>query len=68
MCNLGIFTTLAYSSPGVLRVEGIFRNLSNMYDGLFSTEPCVILVFSELVAHSKPYQISLMESFIHNLV
>ena len=68
MCNLGIFTILVYSGPGVLRAEGIFRILSNMYDGLFSTELCVILVFSELGAHSKPYQISLMESFIHNLV
>ena len=68
MCNLGIFTILVYSGPGVLRAEGIFRILSNMYDGLFSTELCVILVFSELEAHSKPYQISLMESFIHNLM
>ena len=68
MCNLGIFTTLVYSSPGRLRAQGILRNLSNMYDGLFSTEPCVTLVFSELEAYSEPCQIFMMENFIHNLV
>ena len=39
MSNLGIFTTLVNSCPGRLRVEGILKNLSNMYDGMFSTEP-----------------------------
>ena len=68
MCNLGIFMTLVYSSPGMLRDQGILRNLSNMYDGLFSTEPCITLVFSELEAYSEPCQISMMENFIHNLV
>ena len=48
MCNLGIFTTLVYLNPGILRAQGILRNLTNMYDGLFSTEPCVTLVFSKL--------------------
>ena len=52
MCNLGIFTTLVYSSPGRLTAQGILRNLSNMYDGLFSKEHCVTLVFSELEAYS----------------
>ena len=37
MCNLGIFMTLVYSSPGILRAQGILRNLSKMHDGLFST-------------------------------
>ena len=68
MCNLGIFMTLVYSSPGMLRDQGILRNLSNMYDGLFSTELCITLVFSELEAYSEPCQISMMENFIHNLV
>ena len=45
MCNLGIFTTLVYSSSGRLRAKEILKNLSNMYDGLFSTEPCVTLIF-----------------------
>ena len=39
-----------YSSPIRLRAQGILRNLSNIDDGLFSTEPCVTLVFSELEA------------------
>ena len=68
MCNLGIFMTLVYSSPGMLRDQGILRNLSNMYDGLFSTELCITLVFSELEAYSEPCQISMMENFIHDLV
>ena len=68
MRNLGIFMTLVYSSPGMLRDQGILRNLSNMYDGLFSTELCITLVFSELEAYSEPCQISMMENFIHNLV
>ena len=68
MCNLGIFTTLEDSSPGRLRSQGILRNLSNMYGGLFSTEPCVTLVFSELEVYSEPCQIFMMENFIHNLV
>ena len=68
MCNLGIFTTLLYSSPGRLRAQGILRNLSNMYDGLFSTEPYVRLVFSELETYSEPCQIFVIENFIHNLL
>ena len=39
-----------------------------MYDELFSTEPSVTLVYSELEAYSKPFQISIMKIFIHNLV
>ena len=68
MCNLGLFTTRVYASPGRLRAHEILRNLSNMYDRLFSTEPCVTLVFSELEAYSEPCQIFMMENFIHNLV
>ena len=67
MCNLGIFTTLIYSSLGILRAQGILRNLTNMYDGLFSTEPCITLVFSELEAYSEPWQIYMMENFVHDL-
>ena len=48
MCNLGVFTALVYSSPSIFRAQGILRNLSNMYDGLFSTELCVTLVFRTL--------------------
>ena len=68
MCNFGIFTTLVYSSPGRLRAQWIIRNLSNMCDGLFSTEPCVALVFSELESYSRPCQIFMIENFIHKLV
>ena len=68
MCNFGIFPTLVYSSPGRLRAQGILRNLSNMYDGLFYTEPCVTRVFSELDAYSEPCQIFMMENVIYNLV
>ena len=68
MRHLGIFTTFVYLSPNILRAQGILRNLSNMYDGLFSAEPCVTLVYSELEAYSEPCQISMMENFIHNIV
>ena len=68
MCNLGIFTTLVYSSPGRLRAQGILRSLSNMCGGLFSTEPYVTLVFSELEAYSEPCQIFMIKNFIRNLV
>ena len=65
MFNLGIFTTLVYLTPNILRAEG---KLSNMYDELFSTEPYVTLVCSELEAYSEPCETSVMENFIHNLV
>ena len=65
MYNLGIFTTLVCSNPGRLRAQGILRNLSNMYDGLFSKEPSV---FSELEAYPEPCQIFMMEDFTQNLV
>ena len=68
MCHLGIFTTLVYLSPNILRAQGILRNLSNMYDGLFSAEPYVTVVYSELEAYSELCQVSMMENFIHNLV
>ena len=68
MCNLGIFTTRPYSSPGRLRAQGILRNLPNMYDGLFSTEHCVTLAFSEVEAYSEPCEIFMTKNFIHNLV
>ena len=68
MCNLSIFTTLVSLSPGILRAQGIFRNLPNMYDGLFFTESCVTLVYWELQAFSEPCQISMMVNFIHSLV
>ena len=48
MQNLGIVTTLVYSGPSILRGQVILRNLSNMQDRLFPTEPCVTLVYSEL--------------------
>ena len=68
MLNLGIFTTLYYLSPTILRAQGKLRNLSNIYDVLFSTEPCVILVYPGLKAYSGPSQTSMMKNFIHNLV
>ena len=39
-----------------------------MYNGLFSAEPSVTLVYGELEAYSEPCQIPMMENFIHNLV
>ena len=69
-----ILKSLKYSlrrtmcNPGILRAQGIFRNLPNMYDGLFFTEPCVTLVYWELQAFSEPCQISMMVNFIHSLV
>ena len=33
---------------------------------VFSTEPCVTLVYSELEAYLEPFQISMMENFIQN--
>ena len=68
MCNFGIFTTLVSSSPTILKAQGILKNLTNMYDGLFSTEPCVTLVYLELEAYSESCQTSMMENFIYNLV
>ena len=67
MFNLDIFTTLAYLSPNILRAQGKLRNLSNIYDGLFSTEPCVTLVCPELKVYSGLCQISIMEIFIHDI-
>ena len=66
--SLDIFKTFVYSSPSNSRAQGILRNLSNVYDGLFSAEPCVTLVYSELEVYSEPYQILMMENFIPNLV
>ena len=57
ICNFGIFTTLVYLSSNILLAQEMLRNLSNMYDGLLSTEPCVSAVYSELKAYSKPSQI-----------
>ena len=57
-----------YSSPGRVRAQRILRNLSNMYHGLFSKEPCVRLVFPELEAYSEPCQIFMLENFIYNVV
>ena len=59
--NLGIFTTLVYLNPNMLRAQRILSNLLKMYDGLFSTEACVTLVYSELKAYSEHCQISMME-------
>ena len=36
LCNIGIFKT-----------QGIFRTQSNIYDGKFYSQPCVILVYLE---------------------
>ena len=68
MCNVGIFMAFVYLNPSILGTQGTLRNLLNMYGGLFSTEPCVTLVYSEIEAYSEPCQICMMENFIHNLV
>ena len=46
---------LAYSKP-------------KEHDGLFSTEPCVTLSYSELEANSEPCEIYVMDNFIQNHV
>ena len=43
-------------------IQSPLRNLSNMYNGLFSSEPCVTQAYSE------PCQTSMMENFIHKLI
>ena len=59
--------TLVYLTPNILRAQGKFRNLSNMYDGLFSTEPCITLLYSELRAYSGLCQKSLMKNLFTTL-
>ena len=66
-CNLGIFTTLAYLSPSVMRTRRILKTLSNMYDGVFSIEPYITLAYSELQAYSEPCRVSVMENFIQSM-
>ena len=48
MFNLGIFTTLAYLSLNIPRAQGKLRNLTNINDGLLSTEPRITLLYSGL--------------------
>ena len=36
LCSLGIFTTLVYSNPSILRIRGILETQSNIYDVPFS--------------------------------
>ena len=45
LCNLCTFITLVYSNSRILRIRGILKTLSNMYDGRFSTEPYVTLAW-----------------------
>ena len=54
MCNIVIFTALVSLSPSILRTRGTLRTLSNIYDEPFSTEPCVILVCSQLEDNHTP--------------
>ena len=68
LCNLGIFTTLIYLSFNILRAQGIQRHLSDLHDRLFSTEPCVTVVYSELKVYSERCQISMMKNFIHSIM
>ena len=56
LCNLDIFTT--NSSPNILKTE--------VYEGPFSTDLCVILTYPEFEAYSEPSQISIMVNFIQN--
>ena len=51
LCNLGIFRTRVYSEPKTysepwyIQKPGIFRTLSNIYDGGFSRQLTAILFF-----------------------
>ena len=53
MCNIGTFTALLSISPNIMRNREILKTLANMYDGPFSTEPCVALACLELDAYSE---------------
>ena len=61
LCNLVIFTTFVYSCPSILITRGIFKALSNMHDGLFCTEPCMTLAYSE------PCQISITDNLFRTM-
>ena len=51
-----------------MRNREILKTLANMYDGPFSTEPCVTLACLELDVYSETCQISMMENFIQKHV
>ena len=64
MCNIGIFKAFVSSGPSIMRIPGICRTLSNMYDELISTEPSVTPPWSELESYSEQCQRSVMMNFI----
>ena len=66
--NLGIFTTLVYSSPSIVRIRGILKTLSTYRMFHFLQKPCVTLTYSELIAYTEHCQISITENFIQNHV
>ena len=45
MCNLGIFTTLVYSSPNILKTQGMLKTLSNVWWGVFYRTLCNTGIF-----------------------
>ena len=47
LCSLRIFTTPVYSSHSIYDNQGIFRTLSNIYNGEFYSEQCVTLPYLE---------------------
>ena len=51
-----------------MKTRQILKTLSNMYDGLFYTEPCVKLAYSKLETYLEPCQISIMDNCIQNHV
>ena len=77
LCNPGILRTLVCSepwhfqnqkhiqNPGILRIRGIFRTLSNIYDGAFCENSERLQLFSqyEIFTFSQLYQINIMIFF-----
>ena len=51
-----------------MRTQRILKTLSNMYDGMFFTEPRPTLAYSEPEAYSEHCPMPIMENFIQNHV
>ena len=58
--------TLTYSKP--MYIQALAHWEPEEYDGPFSIESCMTLVYSELEAYLNPCIISIMENFIQNNV
>ena len=55
------WTVVTLYSTGIFRTQGIFRRLSNIYDGKFYSKPCLTLAYLDLPHIKNP-------SYIQNTV